>query len=67
MIRFSVKDTGIGISQADLGKLFKSFSQVNSLIIMSIYCFLFLVGLIVLLRTPAVAFVLVALRSGQLG
>jgi signal transduction histidine kinase len=29
MIRFSVKDTGIGISQADLGKLFKSFSQVT--------------------------------------
>jgi signal transduction histidine kinase len=31
MIRFSVKDTGIGISQGDLGKLFKSFSQVRHL------------------------------------
>jgi signal transduction histidine kinase len=29
LIRFSVKDTGIGISQPDLGKLFKSFSQVR--------------------------------------
>jgi hypothetical protein len=29
LIRFSVKDTGIGISQPDLGKLFKSFSQVS--------------------------------------
>jgi signal transduction histidine kinase len=30
LIRFSVKDTGIGISQPDVGKLFKSFSQVRS-------------------------------------
>jgi signal transduction histidine kinase len=30
LIRFSVKDTGIGISQPDLGKLFKSFSQVRN-------------------------------------
>jgi hypothetical protein len=29
LIRFSVKDTGIGISQPELGKLFKSFSQVG--------------------------------------
>jgi signal transduction histidine kinase len=28
-IRFSVKDTGIGISQPNLGKLFQSFSQVS--------------------------------------
>jgi hypothetical protein len=28
LIRFLVKDTGIRISQPDLGKLFKSFSQV---------------------------------------
>ncbi|WIA44333.1 hypothetical protein OEZ86_007123 [Tetradesmus obliquus] len=30
LIRFSVKDTGIGISAPDLGKLFKSFSQVDA-------------------------------------
>jgi hypothetical protein len=29
MIRFSVRDTAIRISQADLGKLFKLFSQVT--------------------------------------
>ena len=29
MIHFSVKDTGIGISNADLGRLFQSFSQVR--------------------------------------
>ena len=29
-INFSVEDTGIGIKQEDLGKLFKSFNQVDS-------------------------------------
>ena len=30
MLHFSVKDTGIGISQENLGKLFQSFTQVDS-------------------------------------
>lgn len=31
VLEFSVTDTGIGIGQADLGRLFKSFSQVRFL------------------------------------
>ncbi len=30
MLRFSVKDTGIGISQKDIGKLFHKFSQIDN-------------------------------------
>lgn len=38
VLEFSVTDTGIGIGEADLGRLFKSFSQVGVLFVIVHLC-----------------------------